>query len=36
MVESSENLAKQQQERLLELIQKKLNVFVSYDLDAKE
>lgn len=36
MVESSENLAKQQQERLLDLIQKKLNIFLSYDLDAKE
>ena len=36
MVESSENLAKQQQERLLDLIQKKLNVFLSYDLKAKE
>jgi SAM-dependent MidA family methyltransferase len=35
LVESSENLAKQQQERLIDLLQKKLNIFLSYDLEGK-
>ncbi|MFM7858606.1 MAG: SAM-dependent methyltransferase [Flammeovirgaceae bacterium] len=36
LVESSENLAKQQQDRLLELLQKKLGIFLSYDMDGKK
>lgn len=36
MVESSENLAHQQQERLKQMIETKLNMFLSYDLEAKE
>jgi NADH dehydrogenase [ubiquinone] 1 alpha subcomplex assembly factor 7 len=36
LVESSENLAKQQQDRLIELLQKKLGIFLSYDLESKK
>ena len=32
LVESSSNLVKQQQEKLLELLQKKMGIFMTYDI----